>query len=80
MTFLKFSLCTCRNEAELAFILSHEISHSVLGHGAEGLSHKGVIEFFGLFLIAAIWAVIPNDLVSYFLHRFTHNTAEVGVT
>ena len=67
----------CRNQNELAFILSQEIAHAVLGHGAEKLSHRGIWEFIGLFFIAALWAVIPNDLVSYFLHRFSHETAEV---
>ena len=67
----------CHNNDELAFILSHEVSHAVLGHGAEGLSHKGIINFFGLVFIAIIWAIIPNDLLSYFLHRFSHSTAEV---
>ena len=70
-------LRACHNQDELAFILSHEIAHVVLGHGAEGLSHKGIIEFFSLFLIGLIWAVIPNDLISYFLHRWSHSTAQV---
>lgn len=70
-------LKACRNKNELAFILSHEIAHAVLGHGAEALSHKGIVSFIGLFLVAAIWAIIPNDLLSYFLHRFSHTTTEV---
>lgn len=70
-------LRACHNQDELAFILSHEIAHVVLGHGAEGLSHKGIIEFFSLFLIGVIWAMVPNDLVSYFLHRWSHSTAQV---
>lgn len=69
-------LKACRNDDELGFILSHEMAHAVLEHGAEGLSHQGVINFFSMFIIAAIWAVIPNDLVSYFLHRSSTSTVK----
>ena len=67
----------CHNKEELAFILSHEVSHAVLGHGIEALSQRGIIDFFTLFLVATIWAIIPNDLVSYFLHGFSRSTAEL---
>ena len=65
------------NDEELAFILGHEIAYAVLGHGAEQLSHRGIIDFFSLMLIGVIWAVVPNDLASYFLHRWSRTTAEV---
>ena len=67
----------CRNDEELAFILSHEIAHAVLGHGVEALSHNGVLNFIQLFLIAVIWAVIPSDLLSYFMHSFSRSTVKV---
>ena len=67
----------CHNDDELAFIMSHEIAHAVLGHGAEGLSNRGVVEFFTLFVLAALWAVVPSDLVAYFLHGFSRNTAHI---
>lgn len=67
----------CKNDDELAFILSHEIAHAVLDHGMENLSRTGVINFLQLFLIAIIWAVIPNDLVSYFMHRTSRSTMQV---
>ena len=67
----------CKNDEELAFILSHEIAHAVLGHGVEALSRNGVVNFVQLFLIAVIWAVIPSDLVSYFMHGFSRSTVQV---
>lgn len=67
----------CHNQDELAFILAHEISHAVLGHGIEVLSNRGLVEFFMLFVVGAIWAVIPNDLASFFLHKWSMSTAEV---
>ena len=67
----------CLNKEELAFILSHEISHAVLGHGIEALSQRGVIDFFTLFFVATIWAIVPSSLFSYFLHGWTRSTAEL---
>ena len=67
----------CKNDDELAFILSHEIAHAVLGHGVEALSRNGVTSFIQLSLIAVIWAVIPNDLMSYFMHSLSKSTVEV---
>ena len=66
----------CKNDEELAFILSHEIAHAVMGHGVEMLSRSGVISFVQLFLIAVIWAVIPSDLISYFMHGFSRSTVK----
>ena len=67
----------CRNDEELAFILSHEIAHAVLGHGVEALSRNGVLNFVQLFLIAVIWTVVPSDLLSYFMHSFSRSTVKV---
>ena len=67
----------CRNDEELAFILSHEIAHTVLGHGVEALTTNGVVNFLQLFLIAAIWAVIPSNLLSYFMRSFSRSTVQV---
>ena len=67
----------CRNNDELAFILSHEIAHAVLGHGVEALTRNGVLNFLQLFLIAIIWAVIPSDLISYFMHSFSRSTVQI---
>lgn len=67
----------CKNENELAFILSHEIAHAVLDHGMETLSRLGAVNFLQLFLIAVIWSVIPSDLVSYFMHRVSRSTVRV---
>ena len=67
----------CKCDEELAFILSHEMAHAVLRHGVEALSRNGVASFLSLFIIALIWAVIPNDLVSYFLHGFSRSTVQV---
>lgn len=70
-------LAACRNSSELAFVLSHEVAHAVLGHGAEALSRRGAMESLTLLAVAVVWLLVPNDLAAYFLHRFTLSTAEV---
>ena len=66
-----------RNDDELAFILSHEMAHAVLGHGMEALSRNGVINFVQLFVIAVIWAIVPSDVLSYFMHSLSRSTVKV---
>ena len=72
----------CRNDDELAFILSHEIAHAVLGHGMEALSRNGVLNFLQLFLIAVIWAVIPSRsvVVLYARSVAVHSSGYVRVS
>ena len=67
----------CRNDDELAFILSHEMAHAVLGHGVETLSRNGVINFLQLFVIAIIWTIVPSDVLSYFMHSVSRSTVKV---
>ena len=67
----------CKNDDELAFILSHEMAHAVLGHGVEALTRTGVLNFLQLFLIGLIWAVIPSDLLSYFMHSASRSSVQI---
>ena len=65
----------CRNQDELGLIMGHEVAHVVLNHGSETLSHTGLVSFLGLFVIGAIWLVLPSDLLSFFMHKaFTTTT------
>ena len=61
-----------KNEDELATILGHEIAHAILNHAAEGVSHKAALEIVAFGIIAVIWAVLPNDIVSYMIQQL-HN-------
>lgn len=67
----------CHNQDELAFILSHEVAHVLMNHGGEILSNRGLVDFFQLFLIATLWIVIPSDLASFFLHKWSCSLADV---
>ncbi|XP_074598617.1 metalloendopeptidase OMA1, mitochondrial-like [Brevipalpus obovatus] len=69
----------CTNDDQLGIVLSHEISHSILGHSAEMFSYQSFIDFFVVFMIAMIWAVIPSDLISAAVHFFLENVLSIGV-
>lgn len=72
-------LNVCRNQDELAFILSHEVAHVVMNHGAETFSNQWLLNFLRLFVIGAIWFIIPNDLVSVLLHKWSGSLSDVLV-
>lgn len=67
----------CKNQDELALILSHEMAHVLMNHGGEKLSKRSLVCFVQLFLIAALWAVVPSDLAAFILHRWSNSLAEV---
>ncbi|KAF8794555.1 metalloendopeptidase OMA1, mitochondrial-like [Argiope bruennichi] len=58
----------CSNDDQLGIILSHEIAHCIMNHGAENVSFVHLLDLISLVIIAAIWAVIPNDSVSLLSH------------
>ena len=70
-------LKACKNEDELALILSHEMAHVLMNHGAELFSNKGLVDFFQLFVVAAIWFMIPSDVVSLIFHKYSHTLSEI---
>ena len=67
----------CYNNDELGLIISHEMAHVILDHGVEMLSHTGLVSFFGLFFIAAIWYIIPSDIISFFMHQLFNGTTTI---
>lgn len=62
-----------KSRDELAIILAHEISHALLKHGAEGLSHHGVTEVISLAAISAIWALTQSAYLSMLIQQI-HNS------
>ncbi|CAL1298070.1 unnamed protein product [Larinioides sclopetarius] len=58
----------CTNDDQLGIVLSHEIAHCIMNHGAENVSFVHLLDLISLVIIAAIWAVIPNDSVSLLSH------------
>lgn len=65
---------------ELAIILGHEMSHTILGHQAEKLSHGYLIDLLALFPLAVIWAFLPNDGIAAVTHWFMNKVVNIFVT
>ena len=62
-----------KSRDELAIILAHEISHALLKHGAEGLSHHGVTEVISLAVISAVWALTQSAYLAMLIQQM-HNS------
>ncbi|GIY96418.1 metalloendopeptidase OMA1, mitochondrial [Caerostris extrusa] len=58
----------CSNDDQLGTVLSHEIAHCILNHGAENVSFAHLLDMISIVIIAAIWAVIPIDSFSVLMH------------
>lgn len=65
----------CNNDDQLGFILSHEIAHTLLNHGAENISHANLISVLLLIPLAVLWAFLPNDglalVADWFFNKVT---------
>ena len=70
-------LKVCQNQDELAFILSHEVAHVMLNHGGERLSNKGLFDLLQLIVVGALWALIPSDLISFILSKWSRSLGNV---
>jgi len=51
----------CTNDDQLGTILSHEMAHAVLNHGAEALSHANLVSLILIVPLAVLWGLMPND-------------------
>jgi len=62
------------NDDELAVILAHEMSHAILQHAAEEISHSRLIDIFSIAMAGLLWAFLPSDLTAlmtqYIADRF----------
>ena len=70
----------CHNRDEVGLVLAHEMAHVLLNHGVEELSHRGLVSFFGLLLIATIWLFSPTDFVSLVFHSLFASATKILVT
>ncbi|ODM93396.1 Metalloendopeptidase OMA1, mitochondrial [Orchesella cincta] len=57
-------LYMCDSDDQLGIILGHEMAHAVLGHSAEDMSMRNFWDFLFIIPLAALWAVLPNDLTA----------------
>ncbi|CAF0946183.1 unnamed protein product [Brachionus calyciflorus] len=52
------------NDDELAIIMAHEMSHAVLQHAAEEISHSRLLDIISISLALIVWAILPTDLTA----------------
>jgi len=52
------------NDDELAIIMAHEMSHAILQHAAEEISHSRLLDIISIGLVLVFWAILPTDLTA----------------
>ncbi|XP_042901801.1 metalloendopeptidase OMA1, mitochondrial [Parasteatoda tepidariorum] len=67
----------CTNDDQLGGILAHEIAHCLQNHGAENISFTHLLDMVSIFIIAAIWAVLPSDIISFLTHWVYQKSLEI---
>ncbi|KAK7793882.1 hypothetical protein R5R35_003566 [Gryllus longicercus] len=50
----------CTNDNQLSIVLAHEMSHTILGHTAERMSHAQLVECLLFVPVVIIWAILPD--------------------
>lgn len=53
-----------KNDDELAIILAHEMSHAILQHAAEEISHSRLVDILSIALAGILWAFLPSDITA----------------
>ena len=44
--------------------MAHEMSHAILQHAAEEISHTRLLDIFSIGLVLVLWAILPTDLTA----------------
>ncbi|KAK3909471.1 Metalloendopeptidase OMA1, mitochondrial [Frankliniella fusca] len=70
---------TCSSDDQLGAVLAHEVAHVLLNHQAESLSKEHLSSFIFLFILTAIWAVLP-DLAAFFSTFFASNCSQIFIS
>ncbi|XP_053653334.1 metalloendopeptidase OMA1, mitochondrial isoform X3 [Cherax quadricarinatus] len=65
------------NDDQVAVVLAHEMSHAILEHAAELLSHGYLLDMLILVPLAVIWAFIPSDGLAVVTHWFLNQVIQV---
>ena len=52
------------NDDELAIIMAHEMSHAILQHAAEEISHSRLLDVISIGMVLVFWAILPTDLTA----------------
>lgn len=65
------------NDDQVAVVLAHEMSHAILEHTAEQLSHGYLLDILILLPLAVIWAFIPSDGLAIVTHWFLNQVVQI---
>lgn len=65
------------NDDQVAAVLAHEMSHTVLEHVAEHFSRESFLDLIILFPVALTWAFLPNDLLAAVSHWLLNYMVEL---
>lgn len=52
------------SDDELAVVLAHEMSHAILQHAAEEISHSRLVDIFSIAMGGLLWAFLPSDVTA----------------
>uniref|UniRef100_A0A914W6T8 Metalloendopeptidase OMA1, mitochondrial n=1 Tax=Plectus sambesii TaxID=2011161 RepID=A0A914W6T8_9BILA len=63
--FFTGMLDTLENEEQLGIVLSHEMAHTLLGHGLENMSYTKFLDWIQIVVLAAIWTILPSDGIAF---------------
>lgn len=69
----------CKTDGELAMIISHEISHVLLNHGAELYSHSCISDILEVPFLLPIWLFMPSIFGAVILHSLVTGLQYVAV-
>ncbi|RWS07530.1 metalloendopeptidase OMA1-like protein [Dinothrombium tinctorium] len=67
------------NDDQLGNVIAHEMSHAILGHGAELLSRAQFFEVFAICAIGLLWAIVPFDASAAFMTWFFRKIMDIAV-
>lgn len=70
-------LSLTETDSQLAVVLSHEISHALLSHGAEQVSFAAVLDVLIIIIMAAVWAFMPTDGIAIVTQWFYNKVIEI---
>ncbi|ESO89687.1 hypothetical protein LOTGIDRAFT_124995, partial [Lottia gigantea] len=65
------------NDNQLAVVIGHEMSHAYLSHAAELMSNAQFLDMLIIFLMAALWTIIPSDGIALITQWYYHKSIDL---
>ena len=67
------------NDDEMAIIMAHEMSHAILQHAAEEISHSRIVDIIAIGLVLVVWAFLPTDMTALITQLIAEKFLRVGL-